>query len=76
VSSSDVTAAFSPRLERRSALGGFGQDFGWGEERRGGKECDHWSRGKGGGGQSQGFIQKGQRSGVYTERVGVFTADS
>lgn len=27
-------------------------------------------------GQSQGFIQKGQRSGIYTEQVGDFTVDS
>lgn len=43
-----------------------------------GEECNHWSSGKKdvGRGQSQGFIQKGQRSGVYTERAGAFTVDS
>lgn len=58
----------SPRLEKALGIG-----RAWPRLQVGvGRSAINWSSR----GQSQGFIQKGQRSGVYTEGVGAFTVDS
>lgn len=65
----DVTATLASQYQALKAIRGLGQGLMWGKEGRsaiaGPKESGTW-----GGDQSQRFIQKGQRSGVYTEWVG------
>lgn len=65
-------SVLSPRLKRRPAKGGLGQGFRWVGE--GGRRSA--ITGPMGKGQSQGFIQTGQRSGVCTVWEEAFTADS
>ena len=65
----DITATLASQFQALKAFGGFGQGLIWGKEGRsaitGPKESGTWI-----GDQSQGFIKKGQRSGICTEGVG------